>query len=335
MGRRRRRGKRRRSRSRGQWSTLYAVFGTEVGGFAQFFTAIATSASGRSGGGVGASDAKLALRIGLFRGNAVVHVAVGDFAVGATAEVVEVDGDVAVHHGLQASAVVVVLTSLVADEEDDDDEDEQDDEGGQGADDDADVVVAVLLVLLLLVHAVRALVVCGSIQPYTAFRYRQMRVLVSRVWARRGGVEGVGEWWGGGGGGGMIWHVILYDPLLSSTPPPPLQCNNQPTHNDTTHQAIPESTHQPVQHIASLHHPTESIWTLSFSLYPPSTWLPAYQSAQPMHQPSNTQPTVPPDSNTQTVNRSIQKVTGQYKKSFFFIATKTSYSMISDNIILI
>ena len=219
MGRRRRRGRRRsRSRSRGQWSTLYAVFGTEVGGFAQFFTAIATSASGRSGGGAGAPDAKLALRIGLLRGNAVVHVAVGDFAVGATAQVVEVDGDVAVHHWLQAPAVVVVLTSLVADEEDDDDEDEQDDEGGQGADDDADVVVAVLLVLLLLVHAVRALVVCGSIQPYTAFKYRQMRGLISRVWARWG-------WW---------WRNDLACHSLRPTPPPPTPpqpsaSTNQPT----------------------------------------------------------------------------------------------------------
>ena len=164
---RRRRRRRRRGdgrRSGGQWSTLNAVFGTEVGGFAEFFTAFATSASasgrGRSGG---SPDAKLTLRISLLRGNAVVHVAVGDFAVGATAEVVEVDGDVAVHHRLEAAAVVVVLTSLVADEEDDDDEDEQDDKGGQGADDDADVVVAVLFVLLLLVHAVRALVVCGVV----------------------------------------------------------------------------------------------------------------------------------------------------------------------------
>ena len=229
MGRRRR-GKR-RSRSRGQWSTLYAVFGTEVGGFAQFFTAIATSASGRSDGGVGASDAKLALRIGLLRGNAVVHVAVGDFAVGATAEVVEVDGDVAVHHWLQAPAVVVVLTSLVADEEDDDDEDEQDDEGGQGADDDADVVVAVLLVLLLLVHAVRALVVCGSIQPYTAFRYRQMRVLVSRVWARRGGVRG----WGSGGGGG-VWRNDLACHTLRPTPPTPPPPTPNPVQQPTNPQ---------------------------------------------------------------------------------------------------
>ena len=154
-------------RSLGQWSTLNAVFGTEVGGFAQFLTALATSASGgpgghhASGGSPGGSGAQVSLRVGLLGGDAVVHVPVGDLAVGATAQVVEVDGDVPVHHRLEAAAVVVVLTSLMADEEDDDDDDQQDDEGRQGADDDADVVVAVLLVLLLLVHAVGALVVCG------------------------------------------------------------------------------------------------------------------------------------------------------------------------------
>lgn len=124
-------------------STLNSVFGSDVACFAQLLIA--------------AMITRFAVRVQFLRRDAVVHVAVGDFAVGAAAKVVEVNGDVAVHDGLETAAVVVVLTSLVAHEEDDDDADKQDDERGQGADDDADVVVTVLFVLLLLVDAVRAL----------------------------------------------------------------------------------------------------------------------------------------------------------------------------------
>ena len=155
-GGRRKEGDGGRGRSWGQWSTLNAVFGTEVSGFAQFSPAAVNASVGDGG----AWPLLFSLRVRLVGGNAVVHVAVGHLPVGAAAQIVEIDRDVAVHHRFQATAVVVVLTPLVPDEEDDDDEDQQDNEGGQGPDDDADVVVAVFLVLLLLVHDASAPSVC-------------------------------------------------------------------------------------------------------------------------------------------------------------------------------
>ena len=91
-------------------------------------------------------------------GDTVVHVAVGDLAVGATAHVIQIDSHVTVKNRFHTSAIIV-LTAFVASEEDEDDGNEEEYESCQRSNDDADVAFAVVLGVLFSVNAFCALAV--------------------------------------------------------------------------------------------------------------------------------------------------------------------------------